>query len=101
MNKIFYGLIVASILLCSCQSKQERAAQAAIDRYIIFVDSVNKAKFDKRKERWNFIEEEHLRKKNDAEQALKSLKPKDVGIQRKRINKRDATYNGIRSSVEK
>ncbi len=100
MNKIFYSIAIAGILSISCQSNEKKAAQGAIDRYIVFVDSVNEAKFDKRKERWNFIEQEHLRKKNDAEAALNVFSDSDKVQQRKRISERDAKYKGIKASID-
>lgn len=94
-------LIAAALFLFSCQSKEEKTAQGAVDRYIVFVDSVNKAKYERRRERWDFIEEEHNRKRKDAEEALSKFKEKDREKQRRRITERDEKYEGIKASVEK
>jgi hypothetical protein len=100
MNKIVYAAIATGMLMASCQSKEEKAAQGAVDRYVIFVDSVDKAKYDKRKERWDFIEAEHKHKRNDAEAALPVFKGSTQEKQRKRISDRDAKYKGIKVSVK-
>ena len=100
MKKLLYVILLAGIIIVSCQSKEEKSAQGAIDRYVIFVDSVNKAKFDKRRERWGFIQMEHLRKKNDADAALKMFKGKDKIKQIERIKMSDSKYEGVRVSVE-
>ncbi len=97
--KTLLAIIVTGILL-SCQTEEERTAQKAIDRYIIFVDSVNKAKADKRRERWDFIEKEQQRKKADAEAALYHITENRIQKQRDRIAKRDSVFQGVRVSVK-
>jgi len=100
MNKIVYAAIATGMLMASCQSKEEKSAQGAVDRYVIFVDSVDKAKYDKRKERWDFIEAEHKRKRNDADAALPVFQGDKQEKQRKRVSDRDAKYEGIKVSVK-
>jgi hypothetical protein len=99
MNR--FALIIIAVLLASCQSKEESTAQKAIDRYIIFVDSINKADFDKRKERWDFIEMEYKRKRNDAATALDVFKGSDREREHKRIVERDAKFEGVRAGIGK
>jgi len=99
--RIFYGFIASVTLFISCQTKEESTAQKAVDRYIVFVDSVNETKFDKRKERWDFIEREYIRKRNDAETALNIFKGKAKEREQKRVAESDKIYEGVRVSVER
>jgi hypothetical protein len=96
---LIYLIIISGIITTSCQSKEKKSAQGAIDRYVIFVDSVNKAKPDKRVERWEFIQEEQLRKRNDAGAALKMFTGKDQSKQLERIKESDSKYQGVRVAV--
>jgi hypothetical protein len=86
--------------MISCKSEQERSAQKAIDRYVIFVDSVNKAEHKKRVKRWDFIEMEHTRKINDAKNALRVIKESDRMKQQERIKERYKKYMGVKASVK-
>ena len=98
MKYIIYVLIAVSFI--ACKNKQEQAAQKAIDRYIVFVDSVNQARHENRVRRWQFIVQEHERKKNDAEAALVVLKGKAYGKERRRVNKGYSKYQGVKVLVE-
>jgi len=97
-SHIFFALCF--MLTSSCQTNEESVAQKAIDRYIVFVDSVNKADFEKRKGRWDFIELEHTRKRNNAEAALKVFRGKARERESKRIAERDDKYKGLKAAIE-
>lgn len=96
--------IVTFVFLClalySCQSEKERTAQKAIDRYVIFVDSVNQADFQRRALRWDFIEQEYIRKRTDAERALNAFDEDKKQKEQKRIDERAEKYEAVRISIE-
>lgn len=96
-----YKFLTTAILISffSCQSTDKRAAQAAIDRYVVFVDSVNKAKFEKRSERWNFIRHEHSRKMKDAKAALQFFNGEEQQKQRDRIRESDSKFAGVKATI--
>ena len=98
MRKFFAAAI--AIIFISCKSKEEDTAQKAIDRYVIFVDSVNTANYEKRKERQDFIESEHARKLWDAEEALEQLDAGKRTGQEQRINERYEKYLGVMVAID-
>jgi len=99
----YLGLLpIAALCMCltGCMSEKEKWAQKAIDRYVVFVDSVNDAKFKNRIQRWDYIEQEHTRKRNEAQAALEVLPASDREKEQKRISERDEKYGGVKASVE-
>jgi hypothetical protein len=50
--KNFVLSICLIALLASCKSNEEETAQKTVDRYMVFVDSVNKLRPEERAARW-------------------------------------------------
>lgn len=95
----FVCIVALPLLLFSCKSSEERSGQKAIDRYVIFVDSVNEASYKKRIERWDFIEMEHSRKINDAKDALHKINFQDRNKQYDRIIEYYNKYRGVKAQI--
>ena len=83
--------------LYSCKSKEEETAQKTVDRYVIFVDSVNKLKPEQREARWDRIMEDYSRKRSEAEGAINQFDQKEQQKEQERIAKSNSIFEGVQA----
>jgi len=88
---------VFAVVLSSCKSKEEDTAQKTVDRYVIFVDSVNKLKPQQRDARWERIMEDYSRKRSEAEAAVEAFTPEEQKKEQERIANSNSIFEGVQA----
>ncbi|OYQ36129.1 hypothetical protein CHU92_10090 [Flavobacterium cyanobacteriorum] len=97
-SKFIAGTLVLTALVASCKNEAEQTAEKNVDRYVVYVDSVNKIDSAGRLANWEAIEAGYEARLAEADAALAQLK--DKAEAQKRVDESRQKYEGVKIQAE-
>ncbi|MBK0370067.1 DUF6565 domain-containing protein [Flavobacterium agrisoli] len=94
-TKLFLGIALAGLVFTSCKDEKEAQAQAKVDHYVSYVDSVKNVAAADLKANWESVESNYDMRVNEAEMALADLKDKTAAEEK--VNEAKAKYETFKS----
>ena len=73
-TKWLLGVAIVALGFTSCKNEKETQAEKAVDKYVVFVDSVEKVAVDDAQKNWDGIDAVYQVRMNEAEANLINLK---------------------------
>jgi hypothetical protein len=95
---VLAGLSVVALSLTGCKSEEEKQAEATVDNYTRYVDSVNNIAADQAKANWQAIESGYNQRTADAEAALANMKDKSKAEEK--VNDSKAKYESLKAKYQ-
>lgn len=92
------GAAVVAASFASCKSETEKTAEKNVDRYVVYVDSINSLDAAERSANWAAIEAEYQTRMAEADAAMAELK--DNAEAQKRLEETRAKYDGVKMAAE-
>ena len=92
------GAAVIAASFASCKSESEKTAEKNVDRYVVYVDSVNNLDAAERSNNWAAIEAEYQARLAEADAAMSEMK--DNAEAQKRLDETKAKYDGVKMAAE-
>jgi len=92
------GAAVVAAGFASCKSETETTAEKNVDRYVVYVDSINGLDAAERSANWAAIESEYQARLAEADAAMAELKDNEETT--KRIEESKAKYNEVKTAAE-
>lgn len=95
------NLAVAVVLIAagftSCKSESEKMAEKNVDRYVVYVDSINNLDAAERAANWAAIEAEYQARMAEAEAAMAEMENEEM---QNRINDSKTKFDNVKTQAE-
>jgi hypothetical protein len=95
---LFLGAAIVAAGFTSCKSETEKTAEKNVDRYVVYVDSVNNLDAAERAANWAAIEAGYQARLADADAAMAELK--DNAEAQTRLEETRTKYDGVKMAAE-
>ena len=92
------GAVLISAGFVSCKDEAKMTAEKDVDRYVVFVDSINNLDAEQRAANWEAIASEYEMRMNEAEAALATLENDEEA--QNRINESKTKFEGVKTQAE-
>lgn len=92
------GAAVVAAGFVSCKSETEKTAEKNVDRYVVYVDSINNLDAAERSANWAAIEAEYQARLAEADAAIAEMK--DNAEAQKKIEESKMKYDGVKTAAE-
>ena len=92
------GAVLISAGFVSCKDEAKMTAEKDVDRYVVFVDSINNLDAEQRAANWEAIAAEYEMRMNEAEAALATLENDEEA--QNRINESKTKFDGVKTQAE-
>jgi hypothetical protein len=92
------GAAVVAAGFASCKNEKETMAEKNVDRYVVYVDSINGLDAAERSANWAAIDAEYQARMAEADAAIAELK--DNAEAQKRIEESRTKYTAVKSAAE-
>lgn len=92
------GAVIIAAGFASCKSEGEKMAEKNVDRYVVYVDSVNNLDAAERAANWAAIDAEYQARMAEADAALAEMSDKAKAEERIRESK--SKYEGVKTQAE-
>ena len=92
------GAVLISAGFVSCKDEAKMTAEKDVDRYVVFVDSINNLDAEQRAANWEAIASEYEMRMNEAEAALATLENDEEA--QNRINESKTKFDGVKTQAE-
>lgn len=92
------GAAVVAASFASCKSETEKTAEKNVDRYVVFVDSINGLDAAERSANWAAIEMAYNERMAEADAAIAELK--DNAEAQKKLAESRSKYDGVKMAAE-
>lgn len=92
------GAVIVAASFASCKSETEKNAEKNVDRYVVYVDSINNLDAAERAANWAAIEAEYQARLAQADAAMAELK--DDAEAKRRLDDTKAKYEGVKTAAE-
>ena len=91
------GAVIVAAGFVSCKSESEKTAEKNVDRYVVFVDSINNLDAAERSANWAAIEAEYQNRLAEADAAMAELKDKEEA--QKRLDESKQKFEGVKATA--
>src|SRR6187431_1589507 len=91
------GMAVFALGFSSCKDEKKVQAEKTVERYIVYVDSIEKIGPVATKENWEAIQADYELRNAEAQAALENLK--DDAKAQERINESKAKYEELQAKI--
>lgn len=71
--KVLFSIVITTVILVSCKDTEEKKAEVTLDRYKLYIDSVQKISTIEVLRNWKAIDSKHIELKKTSEIAIKSV----------------------------
>jgi len=95
---VMLGAAILAAGLTSCKSESEKMAEKNVDRYVVFVDSINGLDAAERSANWAAIDAAYNQRMAEADAAMAEMK--DNADAQKRLDETRAKYEGVKTAAE-
>ncbi len=95
---LMLGAAILAAGFTSCKSESEKMAEKNVDRYVVFVDSINGLDAAERSANWAAIEAAYNQRMAEADAAIAEMK--DNAEAQKRLDESRAKYDGVKVAAE-
>jgi len=92
------GAVLISAGFVSCKDEAKMTAEKDVDRYVVFVDSINNLDAEQRAANWEAIAAEYEMRMNEAEAALATLENDENA--ENRINESRTKFETVKTQAE-
>lgn len=92
------GAVLISAGFVSCKDEAKMTAEKDVDRYVVFVDSINNLDAEQRAANWEAIASEYEMRMNEAEAALATLENDEKA--ESRINESRTKFETVKTQAE-
>lgn len=92
------GAVLVAAGVVSCKNEGEKTAEKNVDRYVVYVDSINNLDGAERAANWAAIQAEYEVRLAEADAAIAELK--DNAEAQKRIEESKMKYDGVKTAAE-
>ena len=96
-RNLFLGLTLVSLVFASCKDEKVAQAEKSVDKYVVYVDSINTIESATIKTNWQTIDDGYQIRVTDAEFALENLKEKEKA--QEKINASKAKYEALKAQI--
>lgn len=96
--QLFLGAVIVAAGFTSCKNETEQTAEKNIDRYVVYVDSIERLDAAERSANWAAIEAEYERRLAEADAAMADMK--DNEEVRTRIEETKTRYVTVRTESQ-
>lgn len=95
--QVWAAAVIIAAGFASCKSENEQMAEKNVDRYVVYVDSINNLDATERSANWAAIEAEYESRLAEAEAAIAELKDNEDA--QTRINESKSKYEGVKAQA--
>lgn len=95
---LMLGAAVIVAGFTSCKSETEKTAEKNVDRYVVFVDSINGLDAAERSANWAAIEAAYNQRMAEADAAMAEMK--DNADAQRRLDESRAKYDGVKATAD-
>lgn len=93
--KVLFSIVITTVILISCKDTEEKKAEVILDKYKLYIDSVQKMATIEVLRNWKAIDSKHVELEKTSEIAIKSVEKNSNLMQR--FEKYVATYEDFKT----
>ncbi len=71
--KVLFSIVITTVILVSCKDTEEKKAEVTLDKYKLYIDSVQKMATIEVLKNWKAIDNKHIELEKNSKIAIKSV----------------------------